>query len=298
MKNKIFIALTFVAGLFLLNACLKDDADYWKDDVKGSIFATIASPVFHSMGLQPNTDTIGFSFLVNIATEEVPASDITLTFGADSSAVSLYNKQKSKNYKLFPNIKVLNPTLVIKAGTRTGTVNVEVWGADALSACDNFMAAISILSTTGGVPIAANMKSYLMALPIANPYQGLYHSTGFFKHPTASSSRALDQDKTYSTIDCKSVHGDLADLGPDYTIDLIVNEDSVIQVGGKDMLYVKVIGYGAQVTEQIDLGDDLITLATGVTFNYYDPSKKEFVLRYHYNNGAAWREIMETLTKK
>ena len=105
-------------------------------------------------------------------------------------------------------------------------------------------------------------------------------------------------DKDYSTLTCKSVHGDLADLGPDYNMDLIVDESKVVMVGTKSTYKVTIIGYGAQVTEQVDSGDDLITGATGVTFNYWDIDAQAFVLRYHYNNGAAWREIMETLTKK
>jgi len=300
MRNKIFKITSFLAVVLLVSSCLKDDiGEDWTASLKGKMYAEIWKGGFAALSLQPVPDEVTFKFLVNIATDKVPTEDITVTLAVNPDAITKYNAIKGTSYQLYPFIEILTPTVTIKAGTRNAYARAKVWNANTLSACDNFMAPISITEATGGVIVsdAVNMGSRLMALPIANKYQGNYHATGYFKHPTAASSRAIDQDKFYSTLTCKSVHGDLADLGPDYTLDLIVDESAVVMVGGNPTYKVTIIGYGAQVTEQLDVADDLITMATGVTFNYWDINAKKFVLRYHYNNGAAWREIMETLTQ-
>lgn len=300
MRNYIFKITSFLAVVLLVSSCLKDDiGEDWTASLKGKMYAEVWKGGFAAFSLQPVPDEVTFKFLVNIATDALPTEDITVTLAVNPDAITRYNALKGTAYKLYPYITILNPTVTIKAGTRNAYAHVKVWNANTLSACDNYMAPISITEATGGVIVsdAVNMGSRLMALPIANKYQGNFHATGYFKHPTPASSRAIDMDKFYGTLTCKSVHGDLADLGPDYTFDLIVDESAVVMVGGNPTYKVTIIGYGAQVTEQINLGDDLITMATGVTFNYWDINAKKFVLRYHYNNGAAWREVMETLTK-
>jgi hypothetical protein len=300
MKNKILMIVSFLAVALTQNSCLKDNVGMdWTSDLKGKMYAEVWKGGIATQVLSPVPDPVIFKFMVNIATDALPTSDITLTIAVNDDARVKYNEANKANYTLYPYIEVLNPTVVIKAGTRNAYVHVKVWNANTLSACGSYMAPISIMTATGGVIVSdqINGGSRLMNLAIACPYQGNYHAYGYFKHPTAASSRYIDMDKSYSTLTCKSVHGDLADLGPDYTMDLIVDESSTFLVGSKAVNRVTIIGYGAQVTEQINVGDDLITGATNVPFNYYDPSTKQFVLRYHYNNGAAWREIMETLTR-
>jgi hypothetical protein len=301
MRNKILMIVSLLAAVIVMNSCLKDNVGMdWTSSLKGKMYAEVWKGGKATLALQPVPDAVTFKFLVNIATDQLPTEDITITLAVNDSARAKYNRLNKTSYKLFPYIQILTPNVLITAGTRNAYAYVKVWNANLLSACDDFMAPISIMTATGGVIPAdpVNIGSCLMTLPIANPYQGLYHASGYFKHPTASSSRAIDMDKTYSTLTCKSIHGDLADLGPDYTFDLIIDQTNTFTVGTKTVNRVTIIGYGATVTEQIDVGDDLITLATGVKFNYYDPAAKQFVLRYHYNNGAAWREIQETLTKK
>ncbi len=79
----------------------------------------------------------------------------------------------------------MDPTVVIKAGTRNAYVHVKVWNADQLKACDNYMAPISILTATGGVIVsdAINNGSRLMDLPISNPYAGDLSRNRTFQSP-------------------------------------------------------------------------------------------------------------------
>jgi hypothetical protein len=300
MKNKILMTISFLAAVLLVTSCLKDDiGENWTDDLKGKMYAEVWNGGIASFSLQPVAAPDTFKFMVNLATDALPTEDITLTIAVNDDARVKYNSIKGTAYKLYPYIQILNPTVVIEKGTRNAYVHVKVWNANLLSACDSYMAPISIMTATGGVIVAdaASTGSRLMNLPIANKYQGEYHSVGYFLHPTAP--RAIDMDKTLATLTCKSVTGDHSDLGPDYTYDILVNEATTIVVGGKNVNPVTITQYGPSGgKEQLDIATDLITNEPNKRFNYWDESTKTFVLHYRYNNGGAWREIQETLTKK
>ena len=50
MKNKVTMTLSFLAGIFLLSSCLKDNmGDYWVDDLAGKMYATIPANTVQSM---------------------------------------------------------------------------------------------------------------------------------------------------------------------------------------------------------------------------------------------------------
>lgn len=300
MKNKILMTISFLAATLLVTSCLKDDiGENWTDTLKGKMYAEVWNGGAAAFSLQPVATPDTFKFMVNIATDELPKEDITLTIAVNDDARVKYNSIKGTAYKLYPYVQIINPTVVIEKGTRNAYVYVKVWNANLLSACDSYMAPISIMTATGGVIVAdaASTGSRLMSLPIANKYQGDYQSTGWFSHPT--SPRAIDMEKTLSTLTCKSVHGDHSDLGPDYTYDLLVNEATTIVVNGKNVNPVTITQYGPTGgMEQMDVATSLLPPYTaGVRFNYWDESTKSFVLHYRYNNGGAWREIEETLTK-
>jgi hypothetical protein len=323
MKNKIILTISFLSAIFLLSSCLKDDADLWKEDVAGKMYATVFSPGLHSSSIQPVPDAVTFSFMVNIATDAVPSTDVVVSLAFDNAAIATYTESLRKaaianndtldngepdykNYKPFPGAVLLTPTLTIPAGSRTGTVSFKIANADTVQLTGAYMLAVSITGVTpADIMLTSNMKTYMLALPIANQYEGVYTNDGYFKHPTASSSRALSADKTLSTINKNTCELGLADLEdaatPAYFIRVTVEETTRV-VGGATVNDVTITnvypGGGPTTLEQINEGDDLITFDSGVQFNYYDPATKKFVLRYHYNNGAAWREIEEILTKK
>ncbi len=115
-------------------------------------------------------------------------------------------------------------------------------------------------------------------LPIINQYEGLYHSTGHFDHPTAP--RDLDLDKYYSSVDATTISGDHSDLGGNgYTITIKVNSDNTC------------------VVTQYASGSVLGEMVPGA-INKYDPSTKTFTLNYRYMGGNGYRTISETLKLK
>ncbi len=310
MKNKISLTLSFLAGIFLLNSCLKDSiGEYWKNDLAGKAYATVAVATLQQMALKPVAGEVTYKFLVNIATDALPTEDITVTLAVDPTAVSNYNKMPgvTKVYKSMPTVALVSPTLVIKAGTRNGYVNAKVWGAETLNACDSYMAAISIVSakTASGtdIPVAANMKSYLVSLPISNPYAADYRVLGYRKHPSLGIF-TVDKTVTCATVDCKTIiKNQMGDYPYDVKIEITTNP---ITVQGVTCYKVNVVTIDPSTGEAVSSGVGMYNTFTGAAtqvpiptsndVNYYNPVTKTFVLNYYYNSSAP-RIAYEVLTR-
>ncbi len=319
MKNKILLFVSFFAVVFLLGSCLKDNVgEYWPDGVAGKSYATIVKANLQQLALQPVAGDVKYDFLVNIATDALPTEDITVTFKIDPAAVTEYNvpniawnkanpKEKPKTiYSTFPNMEILTKTLVIKAGTRNGTAQAKVWGAQALNACDNFIAAISIESakTVSGkdIPIAGNMKTYLLALPIANPFAGKYVVNGYRIRPgNPTEDMAANSIQTYNTLDCKTVQKNGFGNYSGYDVKIEITTE-VIVVGGVNC--VKVIATPVDPSSGASVGG-MFTTWTGdatkkpadLTINYYNPVTKTFVLNCYYTSSAGNRIMYEVAVR-
>jgi hypothetical protein len=305
MKNKIFIVLTFLASVFILNSCLKDNlGEDWTSSLKGKMYAEVWNAGFQALALQPIPDSVEFKFLVNIATDVPPTSNITLTMWVDTMAVINYNTAKGTNYKTYPYIRIVDKTLTIEKGTRNAYCHVKIWNANLLDACDNYMAPIAIKSATGGVVVAdpLNQGARLMGLPIANPWAGAYHCVGYRKHPTAG-ILPVDKTETMNTVNCHSViksgFGDYP-----YNVLIDVSATTITVLGHAcNTLTLTIIdpGTGGVVAGSQQYatftGDATATpIPPSTDVNYYDPILKIFVLNAAYNASAP-RIMYEILTR-
>jgi hypothetical protein len=318
MRNKILMIVSFLTAVLFLNSCLKDNVGMdWTSDLKGKMYAEVWKGGYAAQGLAPVPDPVTFKFLVNIATDALPTSDITLTIGVNDSARARYNRINkltgAKAYQLYPYIEVLNPTVVIKAGTRNAYVHVKVWNANLLDACGNYMAPISILTATGGVIVsdAINNGSRLMALPISNPYAADYNTVGYRIRPGnatepiggVSGSVAVE---TFSTVDCKTVSKVGFGNYGSYNIRIEVTADPII-VGGIACVKVNAMPYDPSTGGDVGgmfttFTGDPATLpappANASDINYYNPITKQFVLNCWYTSTAGNRIMYEVHTRK
>ena len=302
MKNRIIVIFTLVTGLFLLNSCLKDTADYWPDEVAGKMYITVLKPTLQSLSLEPTTDTVSFEYMLNIATDQLPTKDVTVTVALDSAAVLAYNARTGKKYKVYPysSIKVMTPTVTIAAGTRTAMIKGTVWGADLLNACDNFMTAITIKSVSDPeVMIPSNMKSYIMSLPINNPYAGKYDMVGYRIRP-GNATEPIATQQVFSTVDCKTVKKN--GFGTYSAYDIVIEvTDKTMDVGGTTCFKViatPVDANGATVGGMWDTwhGDPATPPAPPANpteINYYNPKTETFVLNCWYTSSAGNRIMYE-----
>ena len=307
MRNKIFMIVSLLAVVFVFNSCLKDDVGVdWTNSLKGKMYAEVYNAGFLALGLAPVPDTVTFKFLVNIATDSPPTQDISVTLAIDTMALHNYNLLKGTKYKLYPYVRIVDNPITIKAGTRNAYVHVQVWHADLLNACDNFIAPIIIQSATGGVVPAdpLNQGARLMALPISNPYAGDYHCVGYRQHPTLGIF-TVDKTETLSTINCstvtKSGFGDYP-----YDMNIEVTAETII-VLGVTCYKVNVVVIDPGTGAPVDGGEGMFSTFTGTAtqvpipltndVNYYNPITRTFVLNAYYNS-AANRIAYEVLTRE
>jgi len=300
MRRKIFMIVPLLTTFLLMNSCLKDDVGlYWTDDLSGKMYAEVWNAGFQALALQPVADPVTFKFLVNIATDQPPTEDITVTMAVDTSAMGRYNRNKkltgAKAYKLFPYIQILDENLTIKAGTRNAYCHVKVWNANVLDACDNFMAPIIIKSATGGVIVAdpLNQGARLMALPIANPYAGNYSTVGYRIRP-GNPTEPIVATEAFSTVDCKTVSKvGFGNYGA-YSIRIEVTAN-ILVVGGVNCY--KVIAQPFDPATGADIGGMFATFtgdpatppappADPTWINYYNPVTRVFVLNCWYPSTA------------
>jgi hypothetical protein len=303
MRNKIFMIVSLLAAVFILNSCLKDDVGVdWTSSLKGKMYAEIYGAGFQALALQPTTDTVTFKFLVNIATDQPPTQDITVTLGVDTSAMGRYNRLKGTAYTLYPYIKILDPSIIIKAGTRNAYVHVRVWHADLLDACSSFMAPIVIESATGGVvpADALNQGGYLMALPISNPYAADYQVVGYRIRP-GNPTEPVNQVETLSTLNCSTVIKSGFGNYSAYNVSMQVTS-TVVVVGGVNCL--KVIADVIDPSTGLSVGGmwpvwtgDPAQKPADLTINYYNPVTRVFVLNCFYVSSAGNRIMYEVLTR-
>jgi hypothetical protein len=305
MRNKIFMIISFLAAFVVLNSCLKDDVGVdWTSSLKGKMYAEVWNS-FQSFGLQPVPDTVTLKFLVNIASDQPPTQDITVTLGVDTSLVRKYNVRNKSSYLLYPNIQVVDNSITIKAGTQNGYVHVKVWNADKLDACDQYMAPISILTASGGVVVAdpLNVGACLLALSTTNPYVGDYHVVGYRLHPTLGVF-SVDKTETLSQVDCQTVvKSAFGDYPYNVQIQLTTNTITVL---GTICYKVNITTIDPATGSPVASGQGQYSTFTGsattvpipVTndVNYYNPVTKTFVINGYYNSGAP-RIMYEVLTR-
>lgn len=309
MRKQIFMIISFLAGVLLVTSCLKDDVGVdWTSSVKGKMYAEIWNAGFQALALQPTTDTVSFKFLVNIATDKLPTQDITVTLAIDTNAMHDYNALKGTKYKLYPYINILNQQVVIKAGTRNAYAHVEVWHADLLDACANFMAPIVISDATGGVIPAdpLNQGARLMALPISNPYAGDYNTVGYRIRPgNPTELIAAGTVETFSTINCKTVDKNGFGNYSPFNINIEVTSTPIV-VNGVSCLKVIATPYDPSTSASVggmwdtwhgDPATPPAPPADPAWINYYNPVTKQFVLNCYYISSAGNRIMYEVHTR-
>jgi hypothetical protein len=304
MKNKIFLTISLLAAVFVVTSCLKDKiGEDWTASLKGKMYAEVWQGGFAALGLQPVPDTVTFKFLVNIATDQPPTQDITVTLGIDEEVLTSYNDLKGTNYQLYPYIFIPNQNVLIKAGTRNAYAYVQIWNADKLNVCDNFMAPIAITAATGGVIPAdpLNQGARLMALPISNPWAGSYHCVGYRIRP-GNPTEPVDAIEQVTTVDCKTVTKVGFGNYTAYSIRIEITTD-MVDVGGTACNKVIATPYDPTTGASVGgmwptwTGDPTLKPAD-LTINYYNPVTKVFVLNCYYVSSAGNRIMYEVLTRE
>jgi len=286
MKNKILIVISFLAGTLLFNSCLKDKLNTdWTSTLAGKQYAE-----FVNYGLQSSTINNGSAdqvvrAFVNIATDAVPSTDITVTPTIDAAGLAAYNTANGTSYVACPNITVT--PVVIKAGTRNGYAYITVKRADLLSLTTAYAIPLTITAVTNGVMIAANKQSTFIQVPVANKWEGTYSMnyyclragdavlSGNVRNMTwklqTSGAKSVTYWKTHLWGDGKS---GVAGIGPwKITIDDSVTPNAITVTDAANAVLTTLPSYP----------------------NRYDPATKTFYLSVYWGTGPTNRAATDTL---
>jgi hypothetical protein len=184
MKNKILITAALLATVLFISSCLKDNVNIDWSGVQGKMYAQFTLAGYWSYGFNPQTAPIMYSVQLNIASNTPPTQDVTVTLAIDTAVLGAYNRAQLALdstfvfFQLYPHIKIPT-TAVIKAGSRTASINVEIDSTTAVDVTQKWMVPLSLVSVSSAdITVATNMNTYLLSLVIKNKYDGIYSSSG------------------------------------------------------------------------------------------------------------------------
>jgi hypothetical protein len=293
MKNKILIVITFLAGTLLFNSCLKDKLNSdWTSSLSGKMYAEFVNYGLTSFTITNLPGTQQIKVFVNIATDAVPTSDITLTVAVDAAALAAYNTANGTSFVVCPGITA--PPIVIKAGTRNTYYYALLTGGENLNMTLSYAIPLTITAATGGVIPAANKQTTIIQVPVANKWEGSYNMNSYVLRTapfdpllsgniknvawklTTSGLKSVNYWKTHTWGDGKSAIGS---MGP-YKI---VIDDSVIP----NLITVTSPPIGDNA------GSPSLKNRPGYP-NRYDPTTKTFYIGVTWST-AGTREVTDTL---
>jgi hypothetical protein len=296
MRNKIFIKISFLAVVLLVTSCLKDKiGEDWTSSLKGKMYAQIANNGAQTFTIAPTADDQVFKFLVNIATDALPTSDITLNFTVDNAAMDAYSAEVQAadtsihwSYELYPAFTILDNPVTIKAGTRNAYVHVRVSRADTIRLTAKYMIPITITQASANVTIAANMQTVLWQLPIANKWEGTYKYKGTILREGDAVLSGYYKGRTMK----------MATAGPNSVAMMtpLAWAGSNGNIGGISNFIITISE--SAVPNPITSISDPTNAAVKMLSSYpnrYDPATKTFYLSAYWGTGPTNRATTDTL---
>jgi hypothetical protein len=296
MRNKIFIKLCFLAVVLLVSSCLKDKVgEDWTSSLKGKMYAQIANNGTQTFTIAPTANDQVFKFLVNIATDALPTSDITLNFTIDKAAMDAYTAEVQASdtsihwsYEMYPSFTILDNPVTIKAGTRNAYVHVRVSRADTIRLTAKYMIPITITEASSGVTVSGNMQTVLYQLPIANKWEGTYKMKGYVLREGDPVLSGFYKNRTMK----------LATSGPNSVImsTPLAWAGSNGNVGGITFFNITVSESAVPnpITSISDAGNAAVKMLTTYP-NRYDPATKTFYISAYWGTGPTNRATTDTL---
>ncbi|TLU99224.1 BT_3987 domain-containing protein [Dyadobacter luticola] len=295
-----------IAGLLLLGmtvtSCLKDDITLDPDKSTNVVEfknpSSFVSPSGSTYSLYSKSfdlaDEADYPITVSYSGAQVAPTDITVTLGVDTAAVTQYNGEQDEAYDaISPDLYTIPATVTIPKGQRTAEVLIKLKPAK-FDFSKNYVLPIQIKSVSSGI-ISGNFGTILLGVKAKNIYDAVYTSTGYVYHPSAP--RAVDAEKELVTVSPTTVTVELGDLGGNgYFANLTVNPTT-----NKVTITAAAGAAGAPYTQFDTALPAPYTAAwpnAAKANNTYDPATKTFYLRYGYMGSNGWRVTEEILVRK
>jgi Domain of unknown function (DUF1735) len=214
IKNKrlslsVAMIAVFIAGTF--TSCLNDKNEERYDHSPALVsfqYTGNAAEVFTASLLGNPQDSFDLEVTLSVASITL-SSTVTATLAPYQNGLDSFNNAGGTAYDMLPAADYTipnNATVTISPGQQIVATKISFAG-DKIDFTKDYALVLQIASASGAT-IASNLNTAVIVLKLKNPYEGDYHITGFFVHPSAP--RAVDQDGTISTV---SLNTSLAPLG-------------------------------------------------------------------------------------
>lgn len=295
---KLFIRLTFLLLLLVLGVtgCLKDEQF---DDgliqsvhnngqpkvVEVKLSASSANQFLVLSFDNSSVDTTINLIPVNLSTAGPAGEDLQVTLVQNDNLVADYNTANGTDYKIPPasmfTLVSTGGVVTIPRGSNTGYLQVKLKPTDFLGESWALGYEISAVDKAG-YTVSSNLRSGIVAIVVKNDFEGTYHTTGFFQHPTAP--RDIDQEDYLSTAGPKSVSKTLGDL-TGTNIVITINADNSVSIAPGS-------GTSGTTASVAAMSGD------GTYNNTYDPATQTFWLKYGYPQPGPTRIITEQVVRQ
>jgi hypothetical protein len=293
MRRNIIFILGFLTVAFITSSCLKDEfGENWTSDLKGKMYAQFQYPNFHATTIQTADTVQHLTIMLNIASDAKPSTENTITVDFDAAAMQAYNDDQASTdttylpFIMYPGATIDNPQVTVPAGTRVAFVTISLPNAVSLDLNYKYMVPLTITAATNGIVIAENLKTVLMAVPVANQYEGSYASTGRI-HKLTAWDRTWESNKDLATVDANTTSFSVADIGLPCNITVDPATNKVTSIFNTDLTYDFLLN-----TPELNLDDQ-----GGIS--RWDPDSHTFYLYYYYiGTGNLARVASEVLVRQ
>lgn len=246
---------------------------------------------------------------LELTTNLVSTTDITVTLAADPALVAAYNATKTApadKYLVLPSTQYTFPATIvtIKAGQTMSNFFSITFNPSLIDGSKNYMIPIAIKTITGApadVKAAPNTSVAYMHF-VGNPLAGNYATEGYFYHP--SSPRAFVRNTPLKAISPTALFTELGDLGAaNYSAQINIPDP----LNTTAIQNVTVTVYpGSTANPLLSWPAGLPSTNPGYTAawpksnlcnNTYNPFTKTFYLRFGYLGGTGFRVTEEVQVK-
>jgi len=323
--KKIFLASVLSTALvgLLLTGCLKDkgfdnhtyginDPDTQPAGVGFPLGTGAKAKNSYGLNVSASTQVVNDLVYVNLESGNPAPADIQVTLQINNSVISSYNTANGANIQVLPTALYTIPslTLTIPAGQRNVKVPVNVLSTISLNPNLAYGIGLSIVSATGNVVVAGNLKDLLIEFSIKNKYDGKYNLKGVHNRSpylfpfnltvhmitTGPNSVALwNPARAEFAQPIGTAPGTVSSYGeavsPNFTFD-----PSGSGPGGSDLCSGVSLYVGSAVTlAMVTLDNVADANPDGPIVNRYERGTKVMYLTYQYN-GNDLRRFYDTLT--
>jgi hypothetical protein len=296
-------AVLFILATVSLSSCLKNTGpiqDFGQSPalVSFQYKGFQATPMVTSIPVG-NSDTVAVEVTLSAASLTL-STPVVVTLALDQASLDAYNAANiiaDSTCQCYVPYTMLDPAAYTTPANNQVTIapgqQIVKFNVVINQSLIDFVTTNPILvykiATVSGATIASNLSVILLPIKLKNPYEGTYHVTGYFNHP--SGPRYEDLTKNISTISPVRSESSVGDLGNTFQFDVSPTNTLVNFVNTTNAPPFQSICCTDNANNNANFPGPPFTHTT--YNNTYDPVNHIFWMHYGYNGNPSSREIYE-----